>query len=134
LPLLAACQLTQPDSKAEGQIYYRVQQDLSYPANSQAAWCELVSVNYLDDNPAVPFVPSAHMESFAGPSEPGTYNAEYSFSSTGPVIYFSYTLELPPTGYKRYYTRMLRKYNQSLNRCLDVSKEVAKMTWVDEKL
>ena len=112
------------------EIYFRVQQDLSYPSGSGAQWCNLPSSNFTDNNPAIADVPSAHTTTFDGPSEPGTFTASHTMSSS--TVNFTYTLARPAEGFNRYYTKLLRSYNGTLNRCIDVSNESWTLTYVDE--
>ena len=129
---VAACELpTEPEPTA-GAIYFRLEQDLG---NGEALWCDLPSGNYVDNNPDVPDY--ASMDVNHGPSDPGTYQAEFSFDVTGTFddrISFSYTLEEPPAGYVRYYTKQLRDYNSQLNRCVDVSRQSNTLTYRDEPI
>lgn len=113
-----------------GRIFYRVRQDLSHPANSNAAWCNQPSSDYTDNNPAVPDVPSATMTTFAGPSQPGTFTASSKFGTQ--TITFNYTLARPADGYDRFYTKLIREYNATLNRCVDRSPEAASLTYYDQ--
>ena len=111
------------------QIFFRVQQDLSYPAGSGAQWCDMPSTNFTDNNPGIADQPTAHTTTFDGPSEPGTFNASHTMGSS--TVNFTYTLARPAEGFDRYYTKLIRRYNGSLNRCIDVSLESGTLTFTD---
>ena len=129
---VAACELPTDPEPTSGAIYFRLEQDLG---NGQALWCDMPSGEYSDTNPDVPN--NAAMDVNYGPSEPGTYQAEFTFDVTGELnerIAFSYTLQEPPAGYVRYYTKQLRDYNSQLNRCVDVSRQSNTLTYRDEPI
>lgn len=119
----------------EGEIYYRIQTDLYYPPANGASSCDITPGDYTDDNDAVP--DNANFGQYYGPCEPGAYDAQFDWDiynpSGAPDPEFSYSLELPPAGYKRYYTRLLIKYYESTNRCHLLTSSPEYFTYVDEK-
>lgn len=119
----------------EGQIYFRWIQNLSHPTCAGCnAWCDIQSGNFKDNNNAVPDF--AGEDTFYGPCEPGTYNAEYNFDKNNSgtnLLTFTYKLEKPAPGYIRYYTKNLREYRANVNRCLSVSLELSSLTYEDVK-
>ena len=116
----------------ESGIYFRLVQKLTYPDWSNGLWCDMVSGNFKDNNPGVP--DNAQYDYYYGPLEPGTYNASQQFDASRPesnTSSFTYTLESPPAGYKRLYTKTTREFYPDLNRCVDVSTTAGTLTYVD---
>lgn len=133
---IAGCEETgenEEEEATEGQIYFRWEQNLASPSPTRL-WCDIVSGNFKDDNPAVPDF--ASQGQFYGPCEPGTYSAQYNFDKNDVLrnlLTFTYKLEKPAAGYVRYYTKNLREYNTDLNRCVAMDKVATSLTYYDQE-
>ena len=131
----ASCEKETEDIPEKAVIYFRWKQDLNYPScGGCGAWCDIKSGNFRDNNNAVP--DNAEENRFYGPCEPGSYNLEFDFDAnnpTTPTTKGTYKLEKPADGFNRFYTKNLRLYNFSLNRCISVALEQTSITYFDEK-
>jgi hypothetical protein len=124
-----------PTKKTEGEIYFKIVYDLSYPPQNGASSCDVTPGNYKDGNTAVPDY--ANFNTFYGPCLPGTYSAEFIFNMNASIIYygrFNYTISRPEPGYKRYYTQILIEYQEDVNRCLIMALNPDYLTYFDEKI
>jgi hypothetical protein len=115
-----------------GQIFFRLQYDLTYPPANGATSCDITPGNYTDNNNAVP--DNAAFNTYYGSCQPGTYSAQYVWDiNASPFSYmpFTYTLVSPAAGYNRYYTQYLIDYFEGTNRCHNITTPTY-LTYIDE--
>jgi hypothetical protein len=116
----------------DGAIYLQVIQDLEAPANNQPGWCNIISGCYSDNHPDTPV--GLQFGSTYGPLVSGEYSASYCFDQSNPAsgnFTYTFVLSRPPAGYKRIYTKLIRDYNEPLNRCVAVSMEAYSYSYQD---
>jgi hypothetical protein len=118
---------------SSGQIFFRLQYDLTYPPANGASSCDITPGNYTDNNNAVP--DNAAFNTYYGSCQPGTYSAQYVwdiYASPFTYVPFTYTLVSPAPGYNRYYTQFMIDYFEGTNRCHNVTATPSYLTYIDE--
>lgn len=107
------------------EIYYRWTENLTYPSNSNASGCTSVASYY--NNSHTQLSGGISKNQYYGPLTPGTFVIDLRANGGG---MYNGTFTAPAKGYKRFYTHIIKEYNESVNRCL----VVYKISYVDERM
>lgn len=112
------------DPVNEYEIYYRWTEDLNSPSPGTSG-CSTVASYFNNSHPDLPSVTSKNQ--YYGPLSPGNFVIDLRSNGGGT---YNGTLTAPATGYRRYYTHLIKEYNSTLNRCLIVYR----FSYTDEKM
>jgi hypothetical protein len=124
------------DNNNSQEIYLKVYQDLNFPSGSGSNnWCDIISGCYSDNHPDTPdnFI----LGQVYGPLAPGNFTATFCFDVNSPSVSihtYNFSLEEPPSGFRRTYSKLIRDYNEPLNRCVVVSGEDWTYSYIDTPL